>query len=277
MNINIDQVKFLSFLKNRVQISRYEYKYLRSYLTLFENGEVDFESKMFFNQSENGWVLFLFFADEIFANNIIVYGENWHKIKLKEIKQSVDLSKFRTARITGNAELIMTLLYSDKVEGYSPIKERVFYRTNSVEPFELLNARIAVPNEEDASELSVMMKQYYHEEYNGKNDKRISDMNLIIAEHIKDNSILVLKNQNQELISFCTIVDPDIGILFTNKRFRNCGYGKMILSHCSKILLSRNEEVFLMTDKMKIESNSACKRIGFCDFFNYIDIVIKNK
>ena len=84
----------------------------------------------------------------------------------------------------------------------------------------------------------------------------------------------MLRNQNNETLSFCTIINPDIGILFTSPTHRNNGFGKILLSYCSQLLLNYNDEIYLMTDKNKVSSNSACQRVGFEPFFNYQQLLI---
>ena len=63
---------------------------------------------------------------------------------------------------------------------------------------------------------------------------------------ISKETMYVLKNSNSDILSFCTIINPDIGIFFTNVEFRNKGYGKIILSHCASLLLQRNQEIYLI-------------------------------
>ena len=115
-----------------------------------------------------------------------------------------------------------------------------------------------------------MLQEYYHEEYNGLNDKTIEDMRQRIISVIQIKKIYVLLDMNETLLSFCTVIDPDIGILFTKKEHRNKGYGKIILSYCSQLLQQKNETVYVMTDSDKLESNIVCEAVGFKPYYNYI-------
>lgn len=114
-----------------------------------------------------------------------------------------------------------------------------------------------------------MLQEYYHEEYNGLNNKEIEEMQLRMFQLIKSEKVYVLLNSNDQILSFCSIIDPDIGILFTKNDSRNKGCAKMILSYCSNLLLQRNGKVFLMTDQDKLESNLVSAKVGFESFYKY--------
>ena len=113
-----------------------------------------------------------------------------------------------------------------------------------------------------------MLQQYYHEEYKGKNDKSLEEMRMRVLQVITTGKIYILKNIRGQILGFCTIIDPDIGILFIKSEFRNKGYGKKILAHCSGLLLEKNKEVFVMTDKDELASNKTCISVGFVQYFN---------
>ena len=71
----------------------------------------------------------------------------------------------------------------------------------------------------------------------------------------KPEEIYVLKDSNGEITSFCTLINPDIGIIFTKKQYRRQGKGKKLLSFCSNLLLEENDEIYLMTDSNVLSSN----------------------
>ncbi|WP_306351081.1 hypothetical protein [Flavobacterium sp. '19STA2R22 D10 B1'] len=119
-----------------------------------------------------------------------------------------------------------------------------------------------------------MLQDYYHEEYKGENDKSIEDMRMRILQVISTGKIFVLKNNHNQILGFCTIIDPDIGILFTKLQFRNQDNGKKLLVHTSRLLLQKNKEVFVMTDKNEIASNKTCISVGFVQYFENIFLQI---
>ncbi len=126
----------------------------------------------------------------------------------------------------------------------------------------------------ELNELAVMLQEYYHEEYNGINDKTIEEMQHRIFQVIHTKKIYVLLDTNEKLLSFCTIINPDIGILFTKRQYRNKGYGKIILSYCSNFLQQKNGMVYLMTDIDKLESNIVCEAVGFKPYYKYVVALI---
>lgn len=129
---------------------------------------------------------------------------------------------------------------------------------------------IGIGSIKQVEELSKMLQGYYHEEYDGLNDKTIEEMRERILQVIRTKMIFVLLDDNQQILSFCTIIDPDIGILYIKREHRNKGYGKVILTYCSQLLRKRNGAVFLMTDRDKPESNTVCAALGFKPYFYYV-------
>ncbi len=121
-----------------------------------------------------------------------------------------------------------------------------------------------------------MLQEYYKEEYHGQNNKTIEEAKRRIKILIDSEEIYVLKDSNGEIASFCTIINPDIGIIFTKKQYRRQGKGGKLLSYCSSLLLEKNDEIYLMTDRNVISSNMICKKIGFIPYFNFIYIRINN-
>ena len=64
------------------------------------------------------------------------------------------------------------------------------------------NLEICDPSENDVDSLSKMLQQYYHEEYEGENDKDIVEMTKRIEKSISERKIYVLKNDTSEILSF---------------------------------------------------------------------------
>jgi len=93
-------------------------------------------------------------------------------------------------------------------------------------------------------------------------------MQMRILQVLSTKKLVVLKNSSDQLLGFCTIIDPDIGILFTKTEHRQLGYGNILLSYCSAQLIKKNGEVFLMTDKNETASNKTCQAVGFIGYFN---------
>ncbi len=262
--------EFNRFLFEKVGINKFQNKFLLDYLEKVQNGEKRLYDASLINAKDESWILILH------GEMLLIYGENWQIEQLTEIKEIFDLNEYTNYLLTGNSVLIYEMIDFFKVNNFNIKKERIFYRSENINNFELNEISIELGEMVDATELSVMLQQYYHEEYNGQNDKEISEMFRRIFNQVQTNSIYVLRNANSQICSFCTVINPDIGILFTKTEHRGKGYGKVLLAYCSKILLKENNEVFVMTDKEKVASNIVCEKVGFEPFFNYTYTEINN-
>jgi hypothetical protein len=246
------------------------YKFLSHEVAKCMQGDSTFYDDSLLNIRGDSWILI------IHSDAVMIYGHMWSSENFEEIKKGFDLSKFSNYLIIGDSLLIKALLEFYEIDNFIIEMERVFYRANSITLFDTQDLEISSPEEIDINPLASMLQQYYHEEYDGENDKSLEEMKSRIQTCISKKAIYVLKNGENNILSFCTLIDPDIGIFFTKAELRNKGYGKIILSYCSDILLQQNEEIYLMTVKSKAESNAACQRVGFRQFYEYSYIRINN-
>lgn len=269
MNFHISQDYFQDLLFELASSQDYKYKFLRHELIQAIQGKSKFYDDSLLNVQGEGWILI------IHSEALLVYGDNWTKNQFDEMKKSFDLTKFTNYLMTGESALINALFEFYKIDNYRIEMERIFYRTNSVTSFTNDSLKISKANKKDTNILA-SLQQYYHEEYEGENDKQIEEMISKVEKCIAKESMYVLKNSEDKILSFCTIISPDIGILFTNQEFRNNGYGKVLLSYCSDILLEENEEIYLMSVKSRLESNAVFKRVGFEPYYDYSYIRINN-
>lgn len=269
MNISLQHnpLEFENFLFKSINLELYKFKYLYNYIrAVKENYNVLYNSSLI-NFSENGWILILH------GDILLIYGENWSAKQLEEIKASFVLNEFKNYTIAGDAELLNQLLQLYQIPRIIQ-KERIFYRSRLVQDFTFDGLIIELGNQNDLVELAQMLQQYYHEEYKGMNDKSINEMISRVEILLERKSIFVLKRHDNSILSLCTINNPDIGILFTHMNERKKGYGKSLLSYCSKLLLNSNQEVYLMTDKNELPSNLTCKKVGYEPIFFYQQILI---
>lgn len=256
-------LEFNRFLFQEIDLNDYRFKYLNYYLGQAQNGVMPVYETSILNVSESGWVLILH------GESLMIYGENWNNSQFEELRGQFDFNDFNNFGLTGNENLINDLVDFFQFENFQIIKRRVFYRAEEITQIELNESILELGTLDQLEELAQMLQEYYHEEYSGENDKRIEEMRLRTISLIQNEQLFVLVSPNEEILAFCTINDPDIGILFTKERFRNNGYGKMLLSYCSNLLLQMNDEVFVMTDRDNRSSNVVCESIGFVPFFNY--------
>ncbi len=253
--------EFNHFLLKKIDLNLFKYKFLKEYIKKVQQGSKILYDASLINISENGWILVLH------GDILLIYGENWSKTQFSEIKKVFDLNKFTNYTIQGESNLTYELIDYFNVEKHNVRKERVFYKSNRIIEFAVKNYIIESAEMRDINQLSKMLQQYYREEYSGEKDKSIDEMQKRIFQLIQSENIILLKNSQGIIISFCTIINPDIGILFTKTEHRKNGYGKILLSHCSKLLKQTNSEVYVMTDKNMDASNKVCKAVGFEPFY----------
>jgi predicted GNAT family acetyltransferase len=256
--------QFNQFLFEEIDLNMYQHKFLKDYVDKATKGMKPLYDLSVLNISENnGWILILH------GEVLLVYGENWNETQIKEINEVFDLNKYTNYALGGDNEIIDKLIEFYKPKNSEVEKRRVLYQTTNIKRFDAEGLKIRLGSFDQLNELAVMLQEYYHEEYDGQNDKTIEEMRQRIISVIQTENIYVLLDKNETLLSFCTIIDPDIGILFTKREHRRNGYGKIILSYCSQLLQQKNDTVYVMTDRDKPESNIVCEAVGFKPYFNY--------
>ncbi|MEP0270328.1 GNAT family N-acetyltransferase [Ekhidna sp.] len=257
------QAEFNRFLLQEINLDEYRFKFLNDYIQRSIAGQARIYETSVLNISNNGWVLLLH------GDMLFIYGENWSPNQIQEINEVFDLNVFTNFTLAGDDELIDQIIDYYQPRNSEVKKRRIFYSTNEINLVENGNTNVVLATMADLNELAIMLQEYYHEEYDGQNDKSIEEMEERVLNYIQNENIFVLRNDDDEIISFCTIVDPDIGILFTKEQHRSNGFGKVILSHCANQLHIENGTVYLMTDRDRLDSNIVCERIGFTPSFYY--------
>lgn len=255
--------EFNQFLFKEIDLDIYHHKFLKDYVDKAVKGEVPLYELSVINTSPDGWIMILH------GDILLVYGDNWTEQQIQEINEIFDLNKYTNYSLAGDSALIDKLLEFYKPKNSEIEKRRILYRTTNIIKFNYETLQIRQGSINQLNELAKMLQEYYHEEYNGLNDKAIEDMQERIFSVIQANKIYVLLNMSEDILSFCTIIDPDIGIMFTKKEHRNKGFGKIILSYCSQLLQQKNEMVYVMTDSDKPESNIVCEAVGFKPYYYY--------
>lgn len=262
--------EFEQFLFKKIDVNLYHHKFILDYLEDAAAGEKKLYDKSVINVTEEGWILILH------GEVLLIYGQNWRSEQFDEISEIIDLKQFTNFSLIGNTELVKSLLAYYKIDDIIVYKERILYKTQTIKNFHDDNLNFVHGHFENIEEIAVMLQQYYHEEYKGENDKSIEDMRIRVLQVIATGKLFLMKNNNSRILGFCTIIDPDIGILFTKPEFRNQGFGKKLLAHCSKLLLEKNKDVYVMTDKNEVGSNKTCTSVGFIQYFNNIFVQINS-
>lgn len=256
--------EFTRFLFKEVNLDIYKHKFLKDYVGKVTQGRLPLYESSVINTSPNGWIMILH------GEVLLVYGESWNDNQIQDLSEIFDLNNYTNYSLAGDSVLIDKLLEFYKPKNFEIEKRRIFYRASEIVNFNADNLQIRLGSLNQLDELAKMLQEYYHEEYDGLNDKTIEEMQYRIFSVIQTKKIHVLHNQNGNILSFCTIIDPDIGIMFTKRKYRNNGYAKIILSHCSQLLQKRNGTVYVITDKDKLESNIVCEAVGYKPYYNYV-------
>ncbi len=255
--------EFIQFLLGEIDLDAYKYKFLNDTVEKITTFKKPLYNLSFISITCDGWVLFLH------SDTLMIYGENWNTLQLQEMGELFDINKYSKYTVSGDEELINELFAMYQPNNFEVDKRRLFYKAHEINLFNGADLKIKQGTADQLEELAIMLQQYYHEEYNGQNDKTIEEMRERMLHMIQSEKIFVLLNADNIILSFCTIIDPDIGILFTKNEHRNNGYGKIILSHCSNLLRTLNATVYLMTDTDKTASNRAAEKVGFTPYFKH--------
>lgn len=255
--------EFCNFLSEKINLELFQYKYLKDEIIKVRKGESQIYGSSIINATNTGWILILH------CKMLLIYGQNWGNEQIQEISEEFNLNHYTNFTLAGEDELIDAIINFYNPKNFHTWKRRLFYQTEKIKVFDNTNGKIELGNIIQSHELAVMLQEYYHEEYDGLNDKEISDMQNRVNSMIMRKLIYVHINAEDKITCFCSVVDPDIGILFTKKEHRNQGYGKIILSYCADLLQQKNGSVFLMTDRDNPESNEVCNNVGFVPYFEY--------
>lgn len=270
MNITPEHypAEFNRLLFEELDLTDYRYKYLSDYINKAKEGCRPIYNTSVINVSNNGWILVLH------GDMLLLYGEHWNIEQIVELSESFDLNNFSNYTLAGQEFLIDTLTNFFEITNIEVHKHRLFYQSSSIVVFQHQSTIVRLADYNELDDLALMMQSYFHEEYLGLNDKTIEEMRKQIHWLISNRKIYLATNNNNLLLGFCTIIDPDIGILYTSFNYRNNGYGKIILSYCASLLQSNNHIVYLMTDRDNVSSNILSQQVGFNPFFEYKMITI---
>ncbi len=268
--MNISQKKsredFNEFLFNSVNLALYKHKFLNNYINACFQGTHQLLETSLANISNQGWILILH------GEMLLIYGKDWDESQFHEIREIFDLNQFTNFLIIGEANLIERLVEFYNITNHQIIKRRVFYNALEVKEIDPGPLMIEIGEVSEIDELAHLLQEYYREEYSGQNDQDLEECNDRISSLVFSRELFVLKEKNGNILGFCTVIDPDVGILFIKKSHRRRGYGKILLSYCSRFLLQTNKDVYLMTDKNQDVSNRVAESIGFSPYFEHIRV-----
>jgi len=192
-------IEFNQFLFELVNLDLFKYKFLNIYISSVQKGDKVIYDDSVLNLQEKGWILILH------GEQLFVYGENWTEKQFLEIASDFDFNKKRNYLVSGDSELIYSLISFNKLSNHRTEKERIFYRATQIMKTPLQGESISLGKLNELKELAEMLHEYPKEEYNGQSNKTIEETTRRIQNLIVSEEIYVLKNSNGEIASVISI------------------------------------------------------------------------
>lgn len=258
--------EFQVFITEKIKRNAYEYKYLINCLDLvFQHQKlaIDFNSQILID--DENWIIYI-----ETPNNLFLYGD-YDITLLDKLSEKIDLKNYKGKEIMGTFDLVYYLVQKSNVQSFKLIKDRLMHSTTVTELNVENASRLAAVD--DLEQLISLHQAYYNEEYLGKRDKTADFLREGVKEQIEDNEIYIIKEKG-DVIAFCSIINPDIGIMFTSTEQRGKGFAKQLLYTCTKQLLEKNETAYLLTDMHNVESNKVCEKIGYKSYYKHTNLLL---
>ena len=217
------------------------------------------------------------------SGNYLLNSRNLTKKDIDLVNRKVDFSQFGIDgfHFAGDTEIIEQLAKINSSFSLEPFKERYFYNLNSLKLQSKFTNEVSAVSKEDVQEIAILYQQYFHEEYNGKNDKDLQFMEDKV-ESLYSRKLIFKLTLGKKIIGFCTIMSflkqqPNmIGTIFIDRNNRNSGNGRHLLSNIIDKIRVGNNEILLMTTKESSASNKMVESVGFEKQYEHSDRTIKN-
>jgi GNAT superfamily N-acetyltransferase len=262
-----DTDQFFQFIEDTIKIGDYRYKYLNQALAGIYNREVEIGANSYIHQDDGGWVIFIEFAADL-----LIYGAGYSDVHLARLTRGMDPPRYKGFNTMGTYDLIYTVLERAKIENYKLIKDRCFYTLTDI-AIDSPRNNLKLARSGDRTQLVGIFQQYYVEEYQGERNKPAEFLLPMINRLIQEKKIYTIKFDTI-IAAFCSIIDPDIGVLFTRGSHRGQGLGLRLLAHCSRMLLEKNGFAYVMTDMHKPASNIICRKIGYELIYEHTNVIL---
>lgn len=258
--------EFQDFITDKIKRNTYEYKYLINCLDLVFHHQklpIDFNSQILIDDEK--WIIYI-----ETPNNLFLYG-NFDTILLDKLSEKIDLKNYKGKEIMGTFDLVYYLVRKSNLQSFKLIKDRLMQSANVTEYNAENKSQLA--KIDDLEQLISLHQAYYNEEYSGERDKTANFLREEIKEQIEDNEMYIIKEKD-DVIAFCSIINPDIGIMFTSAEQRGKGFAKQLLYTCTKQLLEKNKTAYLLTDMHNLESNIVCEKIGYKSYYKHTNLLL---
>lgn len=258
--------EFQDFITEKIERNIYEYKYLINCLDLvfhYQKLPIDLKSQILIN-GEN-WIIYI-----ETQNNLFLYG-SYDTNLLDKIFETIDLKDYKGKEIMGSFDSVYYLVQKSNHQDFKVIKDRLMHSTKKITCVGPNSSQLA--KIDDLEELITLHQGYYNEEYSSERDKDYDELWQGIKYQIESNKIYIIKEQNR-VLAFCSIINPDIGIMFTAQEHRGKGFAKQLLCSCTKQLLEENETAYVLTDMHNVASNKVCEQIGYVNYYKHTNLLL---
>lgn len=259
-----------------------EYKEFDFYYIINAFGGVMSDSTEFFDcwiyEVDDRWCVGFWIS-----GNYLLNSKNLTQEDIKIINDKVDFSQFGIDdfHFAGNTEIIEQLSESNSDFSLEPFKERYFFKLNSIKLKTKFSNEVSITTKEDIKDIAILYQQYFHEEYNGKNDKDLQSMDEKV-ESLQFRKLIYKLKIKDNIIGFCTVMsflNPElnmIGTIFIDTNYRRNGNGRHLLSYVTDKIHKGNNGILLMTTKESFASNKMVESVGFEKQYEHSDRIIKN-
>lgn len=264
-------IDFIIEASKLIELKYFEHYALIDAVSMIGYYQMEFNDCYIIGNLKN-WIIGFWYKD-----NYLIYGQDWTKNQLKELKNRVNFKNHpKGFHFIGTKKLITGIVENIN---YSIFKERLFLsNSKNVKVSNLKNIAV-IAEIENLDEITKMLCDYFEEEYKGKISKDFEEMRIETKKLIEKNSIWIIKNE-KELISICSIKSPSynypiIGSFFTKRNFRNKGFGTKLLQDVTEFLKNEFKIVNLLAEKSNIESNIVFKKLNYKIIYETIDFIIE--
>lgn len=215
------------------------------------------------------------------TGNYFIYSHKWTEEIVDFLVNKIEIQKFKNFNFLGQRNLILQLFDKSNIK-YNLIKDRLIYECERVVVPKISKiGEVQNATYQEFDELVQMSMDNYVEEYNGKGQKSIKEMEASVILGIEKKSLFILKNNG----TICSIVqvindnenDPMLGNLFTKKDERNKGFAYSLLHTVTEGLLQNGyEKCGLVSDVMNPASNKVFINIGYKPTYEWIILSKEN-
>jgi predicted GNAT family acetyltransferase len=212
------------------------------------------------------------------TGNLLIYSNNWTDDIIDTLAAKINLQLYKNFSFLGQTDLIIELFKKSKID-YTVFKDRLIYTCTETKPLKKeVSGRVENATFNDFDELVEMSMDFYVEEYDGKGQQTIEDMQASVFKGIETSNLFLLRDEGQ----ICSIVqvistardNPMIGNLFTKSDKRNRGYGYKLLHTVTEGLLKDNfDKIGLVSDITNPASNKIFVDIGYKSIYNWATVL----